>query len=87
MTKVVSAVGPLLVSALVLLAVYVGSYAFLVKSEAAATDPFMNPRVARYGIGGAVAEALFFPAEQVDRQLRHEFWTTPDCLRTWERDG
>jgi hypothetical protein len=84
MSKLYSAAVPLLVTALVLLALYVGGYALLVKSEAAPVDPFMNPRVARYPIGGVWAEAFFFPAEQVDRKLRHEYWTTPECLRDWE---
>jgi len=84
MSRIYSATGPLLITTIVLLALYIGSYAFLVKSDAAEVDPFMNPRVAHYRVGGAVAEAFFFPAEQVDRKLRKEYWTTPDCLRDWE---
>jgi len=84
MSKLYSAVVPLLLTGTVLLALYVGSYAFLVKSEASPVDPLMQPRVARYRVGGVVAEAIFYPAEQVDRKLRHEYWTTPDCLRSWE---
>jgi hypothetical protein len=74
----------MLVTGIVLAALYVGSYAFLVQSMASPVDPLSMPRVARYRVGGAMAEAFFFPAEQVDRQLRHEYWTTPDCLRDWE---
>jgi hypothetical protein len=84
MSKLLSSIGPIMVAAVVLAALYVGSYTFLVQSKASSTDSLTVPRVARYRFGGEVAEVLFFPAEQVDRRLRHEFWTTPDCLRDWE---
>jgi len=84
MSKIYAAIGPLLISATVLAALYVGSYAFLVQSVASPVDPIMLPRVARYRFGGAVAEAVFYPAQRVDRKLRQEYWTTPDCLRSWE---
>jgi len=84
MSKLFSAVVPLLVTGAILLALYVGSYAFLVRSVASPVDPFMKPRVARYRLGGVWAQTLFFPAELVDRRLRYEYWTTPDCLRDWE---
>jgi hypothetical protein len=84
MRKLFSALGPLLVSALILACLYVGSYAASVTSQASPIDPLMMPRVARYRFGGVWAEVFFFPLEQVDRRLRHEYWTTPDCLRDWE---
>jgi CHASE2 domain-containing sensor protein len=85
MRKLFSAASPLLVSAIILAGLYVGSYAALVTSQASPTDPLMAPRVARYRVGGAYAQVLFVPLELVDRKLRHEYWTTPDCLRDWER--
>lgn len=84
MSKLLSSIGPSVVVAVILAALYVGSYSFLVQSKASPTDSLTMPRVARYRVGGEVSEVLFFPAEQVDRRLRHEFWTTPDCLRDWE---
>jgi hypothetical protein len=83
MSKLFLSIVPLMVTATVLLALYVGSYAYLVKSVASPVDPFMKPRVARYRFGGVWAETFFFPAELVDRKLRHEYWTTSDCLRDW----
>jgi hypothetical protein len=84
MAKPSSAVVPLLLTGVILLGLYVGSYACLVKSEASTLDPLRQPRVARYRVGGAAAERFFFPAEQVDRKLRQDYWTTPDCLRGGE---
>lgn len=85
MSKFFSAIGPLLISSIVLLALYVGSYAALVSSVAAPGDPLRQPRVARYSVGGLWAETFYYPAVQVDRKLRRDYWTTPDCLRDWER--
>ena len=84
MARLYSAVVPLFLTGAVLLALYAGSYAFLVKSEASPADPLRQPRVARYPVGGRLAEAFFFPAEQVDRKVRADYWTRPDCLRDGE---
>jgi hypothetical protein len=81
MPKLLSAIGPLLATAVIIACLYVGSYAALVTSQASPTNPLMAPRVARYRMGGAAAEVLFRPLELIDRKLRHEYWTTPDCLR------
>jgi len=84
MSRLYSAAVPLLLSGAILLTLYVGSYAFLVKTQASPVDPLNQPRVARYRFGGVVAETIFFPVEQADRKLRHKYWITPDCLRDWE---
>jgi hypothetical protein len=60
---------------------YAGSYVALVQSKASPRDPFMSPRIARYRAGGMLAEKFYYPLERIDRHIRTQFWTTPDCLR------
>jgi hypothetical protein len=70
----------LTVALLLLPALYVGSYWALVRPLAVLIpvpgDPG-NYDVRHYARGGAVAETLYWPLEQVDRRLRPAAWYAP----------
>jgi hypothetical protein len=61
----------------VLLAVYIGTYFVCLKPPPQGYNDLLDRRWSSYRYGAGFAEIVFWPIEQIDRQLRPGTWTLP----------
>jgi len=76
-----SAVSITLASIMLLAMIYVGSYFALVRpmtynslKSIGPESPLVSRKVARYRLGGGLAENMFRPMNWIDRRIRQDTW-------------